>query len=279
MAEVFSTVPVRTDVDGAVVVGIASGQSVGITGSVAITSATALDVSVVDPLPTGTNTIGNVGITGTPNVNITNSSLDVAVTSPLPTGSNTIGAVTISGTPSVNANITNSSLNVAVTSALPTGSNTIGAVTISGTPSVDATIVAALPAGTNLIGKVEVVNSSGTIVQEVVATVTDITKNGGTQTLNSTAIPNGKKGELRQIIVGAGVAMKLTVRKDNTVTPVNAAVGYIPAGGGTIDMSFINEAVVLNGTAAGENFDVVLINLDKVNDAPASVTFVYSLEP
>jgi hypothetical protein len=279
MAEVFSTVPVRTDVDGDVVVGIAAGQNVGITGTVAITSGATLDVEVVAALPTGANTIGNVGITGTPAVTISGTP-NVVISSALPTGANTIGAVTISGTPSVNATITNASLNVAVTSALPTGANTIGAVTISGTPSVNATIVAALPAGTNTIGKVEVVSTVGTIVQEVVPTSSDVIKGGVTATiLNSTAIPNGKKAELRQIIVGAGVAMKYTVRTDNTVTPVNKAQGYIPAGGGTIELNFLNEAIVLLGTAAEENFDVSLLNLDKINDAPATVTFVYSLEP
>lgn len=268
MAEVFNTVPVRTD------------------------SGVVLDTQLTAALPAGGNTIGAVTVSGTADVNITNASLDVEITTALPTGGNTIGNVGITGTPAVTVSGTtdveivaalptgaNTIGNVGITGSLPTGANTIGAVTISGTPSVNATIVAALPAGTNIIGKVEVVSSAGTIVQEVVATVTDIPKNGETATLNSTAIPNGKKGELRQIIVGASVAMKAVIRIDNTVTPVNKAVAYIPAGGGTVDLEFMNEAIVLNGTAAGENFDVVFTNLDRTNDAPATITFVYSLEP
>lgn len=307
MSNAFSQVPVRTDVDGDVVVGIVTGATIGISGTpnVNVTNSS-LNVAVTSALPTGANTIGAVTISGTPNVNITNSSLNVAVTSALPTGANTIGAVNINGTPTVT--VGNSSLNVVVTSALPTGANVIGAVTISGTPTVSisgtvtTTLSGSIPsgsnsigtvglntgtnsigtvglnAGTNIIGKVQVVETTGTVKYYASATSGNVTANGGTSTVNATAITSGTTGKLRSVTVGSSVAMMAQIRKDNTTSPVIVQTVYIPAGGGTLTKEWATGAVSQAGTVLGENFDVVFTNLDKRTDAEAFVSFTWDEE-
>lgn len=259
MADAFSQIAVRTDTDGDVVVGIASGQSVGITGTPTVTVGNAsLDVNVVTALPTGANTIGNIGSVGT-------------ITNPLPAGTNTLGSIASIVNALPTGSNTIGSVNIA--GSLPTGSNTIGNVGITGT--VNVAVTSPLPAGTNIIGKVEVVGSSGTTRHETIPTSGNVVKNGGTATVNSSAITNGTTAELRQIIVSSSVAMKAVIRSDNTITQTNEAVTYIPAGGGQQLIPFADNAVVLAGTVAGENFDVVFTNLDTKNDAEAHVTFTW----
>lgn len=82
-------------------------------------------VTSLPSLPAGSNTIGNVGVTGT--VEITNdigNSIPVSVSSPLPAGSNTIGNVGVTGA----VEITNDAGNAIPVSAaalpLPTGAST-----------------------------------------------------------------------------------------------------------------------------------------------------------
>ncbi len=264
MADAFSAIAVRTDTDAAVVVGIASGQTVGVSGTVNVSVQNAsLNVAVTSALPTGTNSIGNIGTVG-------------SITSPLPAGANVIGGISGISNPLPTGTNTIGSI-ASITNALPTGSNTIGNVGVTGT--VNVSVTSPIPAGTNVIGKVQVVDTTGTTRHETVATSGNVIKNGGTSTVNSSAITNGKTAELRQIIVASSVAMKCVIRVDNTITPVNEAVTYLPAGGGQQLIPFADNAVLLAGTVAGENFDVVFTNLDTKNDAEAHVTFTWIEEP
>lgn len=270
MADAFSTLPVRTDNDGDVVVGIATGEVIGITGTVnvAVTSAlptgsnTIGNVGITGALPTGSNTIGNVGITGALPAGSNNIG-SVNIGSALPTGSNTIGNVGITGALPTGSNTIG---NVGITGALPTGSNTIGNVGITG----------ALPAGSNIIGKVEIVASSGTMKHVSTPTSGNVIKNGGTATVAATNITSGTTGELVQITVASSVAMKAIMRKNNTITPVNVCTVYIPAGGGQQTIAFPSGSVTQAGTVAGEHFDVVFTNLDTKNDAEATATFSWA---
>lgn len=96
MADAFRKSLVATENDGDVVVGVAAGQSIGVSGTVT--------------LGAGAATIGNVGIVGSNftgtslDVNLTNNvtidavatgTLDVEVVAPLPAGTNNIGIVSI----------------------------------------------------------------------------------------------------------------------------------------------------------------------------------------
>jgi len=187
MSDAFNTVPVRTDA--------------GVT----------LNTDLVNSIPTGSNTIGNIG---------------------------------------------------AINNALPAGSNSIGTV--------------GLNAGNNLIGRVEVIETSGTVEHYSLETSSDVAGNGGQQTVNFAAVTSGQTAELRSATVSASVAMKAEVRSDNTLSPVVVATLYIPAGGGTVTKDFMNDAVSLAGTVAGEHFDVVFTNLDKVNAAEAHAALTWS---
>ncbi len=166
--------------------------SVGITGNVTVQdggNSLTVDgaVSITGALPTGSNTIGAVTISGTPAVSVSGTPTvsisgtpAVSITGGLPTGANTIGAVTISGTPSVSAGITGNvtvqdggnSLtvdgSVSITGALPAGTNNIGDVDVLSLPplpagsnaigTVGVTSLPALPAGTNNIGDVDILS-------------------------------------------------------------------------------------------------------------------------
>lgn len=259
MADAYPAIGVYTITDGAVVVGIATGQTVGITGTV--------NTAIVSALPAGTNTIGDIGaiVNALPTGSNTIGSI-ASIVNALPTGSNTIGSIASI----VNALPTGSNTIgsiASITNALPTGTNTIGSI---------ASIVNALPAGTNTIGKVEI-DFVGTTKHIHVQTATDVPQDAASSvTVNSTAITNGTTGELRLVSVGASVAMKFIIRKDNTITPVVVHTGYIPAGGGTVSVEFPGGGVTQAGTAAGENFDVVFWNLDTKSDAEAHATFTWT---
>lgn len=238
MADAFATVPIRTDVDGEAVVGIAAGQNTVVLGA-------------------GAAVVGSFNING---VNVTSGSLDVNVTNAFLTVGGTVDigtlpAVTIgtwsAGT--LDVNITNVSV----------------PVTVSGTVTVDS-ITNPLPAGTNTIGKVEL-STAGTSQHSTNSAT--IANNGGTGTVNSGAVTNGQTATLRSVVLGSSVAMRCDIRTDDTVSPTIVGTCYIPVGGGTVTFEFLDEAVTLAGTAAGENFDVVFTNLDKKDTADAYATF------
>lgn len=274
MANAFSQIPVRTDVDGDVVVGFVAGSTVAISGTpnVNVTNSS-LNVAVTSALPTGANTIGAVTISGTPTVTVGNSSLNVVVTSALPTGSNVIGAVTISGTPTVSISGT---VTVSLSGAIPSGTNSIGTVGLdTGTNSIGTV---GLNAGTNTIGKVSVLSTTGTVKYFASATTGNVTKNGGTSTVNATAITSGTTGKLRSVTVASSVAMVASIRKDDTVTPVVVQTLYIPAGGGTVTKDWASGTITQAGTVLGENFDVIFTNLDQKTDAEAHVSFQWDEE-
>lgn len=254
MANAFAQIPVRTDVDGDVVVGIAAGQSVAVTGTVSL-GAGAASIGSVD-----INAGQSVGLTG---VNVTSNALDVNLTNTSVTVS---GTVNIGTMPSVTIGSWSAgTLDVNITNA---------SIAVTGTVTVDS-ITNPLPAGTNTIGSVEIV-TTGTTVHEHKVTGSDVTANGGTQTISSTAITNGNTATLRKIDVGSSVAMFVEVLSNDTVTPVVVDAKYIPQGGGGFDFNFLNGAVDLAGTAAGENFQVRFTNLDKKDDAEAHATFTWT---
>jgi hypothetical protein len=96
-------------------------------------------VDIATPLPAGTNTIGNVNVANTPNVNISNpldanGNVKVNLQTPLPAGTNTIGNVNVANTPNVNISNpldANGNVKVNLQTPLPAGTNTIGSVNIA----------------------------------------------------------------------------------------------------------------------------------------------------
>ena len=135
---------------------LTSGQA----GAVLMTATRHMDVAVADPLPAGSNTIGAVTVSGTPNVQIqSNASVNVAqVAGAAPSATNPLPVEQSDGT------------NVLGTSTHPVRIDPTGTTTqpVSGTVGVSS--LPALPAGSNAIGSVSVSNFPAT--QPVSGTVT-----------------------------------------------------------------------------------------------------------
>lgn len=107
-------------------------------------------VEISDPIPIGTNKIGDVGVD--------------AIAGALPAGSNNIGDVDIaSALPAGDNNIGN----VDLASPLPAGTNNIGDVDVATLPSLpagtnnigDVDLASSIPAGTNNIGDVDLASA------------------------------------------------------------------------------------------------------------------------
>jgi len=125
-----------------------------------------VSISTLPSLPTGANTIGNVGVTGSVEiVNDVGNAIPISASAlPLPAGAATNTVLTdgtqktqVTSLPSRPTGA-NTIGNVGVTGALPAGSNSIGTVILgAGTAAVGTIGVSALPAipaGTNSIGTV-----------------------------------------------------------------------------------------------------------------------------
>ena len=241
--------------------------SVGVTGNVTVQdggNSLTVDgaVSITGALPTGSNTIGAVTISGTPSVTATISGTpSVAISGALPTGANTIGAVTISGTP--NVTLTGTS-NVSVTSlpALPTGSNVIGSVNVNGTPSVSisgtpaVSISGALPTGSNTIGAVTISGTPSVSVSGALPT--------GANTIGAVsitgALPTGAN-TIGAVTISGTPSVNATISGTPSVsisgTPNVSITSAIPTGSNTIGN--VGITAVTPGTGA--------TNLGKAEDA------------
>lgn len=173
------------------------------------------------------------------------------------------GAATIGSVGIVGANFTGTSLDVNLTN------NVTIDTAASGT--FDVEIVAALPAGTNNIGIVSIADSSGTPIPE--RQTVNVLKDGGTATVNFTAVTNSVTGTLKSMIFTSSVPMKFDVRIDDGASPVvistiiNPEIGSIQ-----IDYSKFAHAISGDGTT---HFDVVITNLDRKDDADAYVEIVW----
>lgn len=103
-----------------------------------------VNVSFNSPIPTGTNTIGAVTVSGTPTVVLgagsnvvgtvsigigSNVIGTVSLTNPIPSGSNVIGSISMTGSLPTGSNVVGS---FSVSGALPSGNNTVGTVSMSG---------------------------------------------------------------------------------------------------------------------------------------------------
>jgi hypothetical protein len=109
-------------------------------------------VSVIDPLPAGTNNIGDVDVLSLPSLPAGNNNIgdvDVVSLPSLPAGNNNIGDVDVVSLPSLPAGNNNiGDVDVVSLPPLPAGTNNIGNVGVVSLPS--------LPAGNNNIGDVDV---------------------------------------------------------------------------------------------------------------------------
>jgi hypothetical protein len=109
-------------------------------------------VSVIDPLPAGTNNIGDVDVLSLPSLPAGNNNIgdvDVVSLPPLPAGTNNIGDVDVVSLPSLPAGNNNiGDVDVVSLPPLPAGTNNIG--------DVDVVSLPPLPAGNNNIGDVDV---------------------------------------------------------------------------------------------------------------------------
>jgi len=159
-----TTLPKLAGSNGSAIIGkinIASGQTVGISGTVDISSLPAgnnnignVDVVSLPSLPAGTNNIGEVDIASIPDVTLaagTNNIGDVDIASMpdvvLAAGTNNIGDVDVASLPSLPAGNNNiGNVDVVTLPSLPAGNNNIGNVDIA----------SSLPAGNNNIGDVDV---------------------------------------------------------------------------------------------------------------------------
>jgi len=160
---------------------------------------TAISATISGALPTGSNTIGAVTISGTPAVsgtvtaNAGSGTFAVsAATLPLPTGAST--ETTLS---SLNGKVTAcDTAHVTISGAIPAGANTIGAVTVSGTPSVSLS---------------------------------------GTSAVNVSQV-GGSGITLGQALAAASLPVVLTAAQVSTLTPVSTVTigGTLPSGSNTI---------------------------------------------
>lgn len=227
------------------------------------------DVDIASALPAGSNVIGDVGINGSLPAG-TNNIGDVDIASALPAGTNVIGEVGIdSANNTIQISQSGSENGIQVVAALPAGTNNIG----------DVDIASALPAGTNTIGKVEIA-TVGTVKERYEETASIIKNQASTETVQSAAISNGIVGTLKRVRVSSRVGMTAVINKDANGSKTVLDTIYIPGSGGTVEVTF--EAVAKNqltGNVGGTNlFDVEITNDDKNQDAVASAVLIF-VEP
>jgi hypothetical protein len=175
-----------------------------------------VSISALPALPTGSNTIGNVGVTGSVEiVNDVGNAIPISASAlPLPAGAATNTVLTdgtqktqVTSLPSLPTGA-NTIGNVGVTGALPAGSNSIGTVVLgAGTAAVGTIGVSALPAipaGTNSIGTVILGAGSAAIGTVGVTGNVEITNDAGNAipiSATTLPLPSGAASEATLLLI------------------------------------------------------------------------------
>jgi len=94
----------------------------------------------------------------------------------------------------------------------------------------------------------------------------NVSKNLGTATINFKDI-SGTTGKLCQIHLFSQTQMRVEVNGDTGGTPALKAVTGTPAGGGPYTFKPCSEDAITQAAGAGNNFQLVVVNLDKRKDA------------